>query len=90
MHGAVQMDSSEVGFCPVDAPPDIAAVLSASGTRLALRWVLFPPKATRNLDISQHCSSIVSARIAAGEIRLFMHLRSAQAVGLLPVRLMQV
>lgn len=37
VHGAVPMDSAYVGSCPLDAPPDTAAMLSASGTRLAMR-----------------------------------------------------
>ena len=37
VHGAVPMDSAYVGACPVDAPPDMAALLAASGARLALR-----------------------------------------------------
>ncbi len=37
VHGAVPMDSAYVGACPVDAPPDMAALLSASGARLAMR-----------------------------------------------------
>lgn len=37
VHGAVPMDSSDVGFCPIDAPADIAAMLSTSGARLAMR-----------------------------------------------------
>lgn len=36
-HGAVPMDSSDIGFCPVDAPSDIAALLSTTGARLAMR-----------------------------------------------------
>ena len=36
-HGAVPMDSSDIGFCPVDPPPDIAALLSTTGARLAMR-----------------------------------------------------
>ena len=41
VHGAVPMDSTDVGFCPIDAPADIAAMLSTSGARLAMRPV-FP------------------------------------------------
>lgn len=37
VHGAVPMDSSDVGFCPIDAPADIAAMLSTSGAQLAMR-----------------------------------------------------
>jgi hypothetical protein len=40
VHGAVQMDSTDVGTCPIDAPPDTAAMLSTSGARLALRFAL--------------------------------------------------
>ena len=36
-HGAVPMDSSDIGFCPVDPPPDVAALLSTTGARLAMR-----------------------------------------------------
>ena len=37
VHGAVPLDSAYVGSCPVDAPPDLAAMLSPSGARLAMR-----------------------------------------------------
>ena len=37
VHGAVPLDSAYVGSCPVDAPPDLAAMLLPSGARLAMR-----------------------------------------------------
>ncbi len=37
VHGAVPLDSAYVGSCPVDAPPDVAAMLLPSGARLAMR-----------------------------------------------------
>ncbi|KAK9906778.1 hypothetical protein WJX75_007809 [Coccomyxa subellipsoidea] len=43
VHGAVPMDSSDVGFCPIDAPADIAAMLSTSGAQLAMRYELRAP-----------------------------------------------
>lgn len=39
VHGAVPMDSTDIGFCPIDAPADTAAMLSTSGARLAMRPV---------------------------------------------------
>ncbi|CAK0752569.1 hypothetical protein CVIRNUC_002156 [Coccomyxa viridis] len=42
-HGAVPMDSSDIGFCPVDPPPDVAALLSTTGARLAMRYELRAP-----------------------------------------------
>ncbi|CAL8462314.1 g1847 [Coccomyxa elongata] len=43
VHGAVPMDSTDIGFCPIDAPTDIAAMLSTSGARLAMRYELRAP-----------------------------------------------
>ena len=37
-HGAVPMDSTDIGFCPIDPPADIAALLSTTGARLAMRF----------------------------------------------------
>ena len=37
VHGAVPLDSAYVGSCPVDAPPDVAAMLLPSGARLSMR-----------------------------------------------------
>ena len=72
-HGAVPMDSSDIGFCPVDPPPDVAALLSTTGARLALRWAsgLCAWTARDKLDIlaALQCSQAVWCAVRRYELR---------------------